>query len=210
MWARTGCKPLLCVVLVVSLMEGVITLFFLRPGTLWCVHSMVAGLTLSNCWGWASDLWASLPNSPLPFCSTNISTATATRSTSCWDCWLRLQKCLFLGSESCHGCYFPSATWKSNAKADLRKGEPRAPSGCCGGHRCCFLCSSSRANFQVLPWACVRLQHTVSIRYYACPFHIQIYFISSVTEDLFLHYQWHILIIHDEEWTQWTAFPLFS
>lgn len=139
-------------------MEGVTTIFFLRPATLCCVHSRVAGLTLLNCWGWANDLWASLPNRPLPFCSMNISTAIATWSTSYWDCWLRLQKCVFLSSESCRSCYFPSTTWKSNAKADLSKGEPRVPSRCCRWHRCCFLCSYSRAHFQVLPWGCIRLQ----------------------------------------------------
>lgn len=55
----------------------------------------------------------------------------------------------------------------------------------------------------------MRLQHAISIWYYAYPFHIQICFISSVAEGLFLHYQWHILIIPEEEWTGWTAFPFF-
>lgn len=195
-------------------MEGVITIFFLRLGTLWCACPVVAWLTLLNgdCWG---PPRASPRNSPpSPSAKWRSAQLQPRETVRTGDGWLRLQKCLFLSSESCHGYYFPSITWKANANAGLSKAKvwvspgllQRAGGGTAAAFRSLIAEPISRC---YLLWCCMTLQHTVSIWYYAYPFHIQICFIPSVVEDLFLHYQWHILIIPDEEWTQWTAFPLF-
>lgn len=89
MWALTDCKSLPCTALFVSLMEGVITIYFLRLSTLWCVCPTVTCLTVvdGNCWQLLSDLSTSPANSLLPFCSTKISTGTATWNISHWR-WL--------------------------------------------------------------------------------------------------------------------------
>lgn len=112
--------------------------------------------------------------------------------------------------ESCHGYYFSPITWKANVNARLSPGWVRASFCALEVAPLLLAAVSQQSRFPgVAHCGGARLQHTISIWYSAHPFHTQTCFVSSVAGDLFWHYPWHILIIPDEEWTQWTAFPLF-